>query len=97
MHYGREEVVVADVHMLLVYSLERRKLVDVAEFDDGDEAFDRYMELEREHLGDSSLEIVLVAADSAETIRHTHASYFDDVADGLLDLDGLIDLDGLLT
>jgi len=87
----------ADVHMLLVYSLEQGKLVDIEEFDDGEEAFDRYMELEREHLGDSSLEIVLVTADSAETIRHTHASYFgSDVTDGLLDLDGLIDLDGLL-
>lgn len=66
----------ADVHMLLVYSLESQALVEVEKFSDGDEAMRRYAEVEREHLEDSSVEIVLVAADSEATIRHTHASYF---------------------
>ncbi len=81
----------ADVHMLLVYSLQAQELIEVHEFSDADEAMARYALAEREHLEDPSVEIVLVAADSPETIRQTHASYFrGEVAAGRLDLDKLL-------
>lgn len=66
----------ANVHMLLVYSLIDQKLVAVEEYADGRKAMARYAEVERDHIKDPSVEIVLVAADSPETIRRTHASYF---------------------
>ena len=66
------------VHVLLVYSLDEQKLVRDQVFEDGKDALEAYSTAEREHLGKSNYEIVLIAADSEETIRHTHASYFDE-------------------
>jgi hypothetical protein len=68
----------ADVHVLLVYSLSERKLISHKQFSAGqyDEAFSEYAAAEAEHRGLGDVEIVLVAADSLETIRHTHGSYF---------------------
>jgi len=63
-------------HFLLVYDLERQELVEQREFSDGEQATLAYTELEREHGGDRNKEIVLVGADSIETIRSTHAHYF---------------------
>jgi vacuolar-type H+-ATPase subunit F/Vma7 len=67
-------------HFLLVYDLVGQQLMRQLEFQDGDDAAAAYRELEREYQGRSDLEIVLVGADSIETIRRTHAHYFDQVA-----------------
>jgi len=67
-------------HFLLVYDLARQELVRQLEFHDGDEAAAAYRELENEHQGRADLEIVLVGADSIDTIKRTHAHYFDQVA-----------------
>jgi chromosome segregation and condensation protein ScpB len=67
-------------HFLLVYDLARQELVRQLEFHDGDEAAAAYRELEGEYRGRSDLEIVLVGADSIETIKQTHAHYFERVA-----------------
>lgn len=68
----------ADVHVLLVYSLGEGKLLHYDEFSSSeqDEAFTAYAKAEAEHRVTNDVEIVLVAADSIETIRHTHGSYF---------------------
>jgi len=66
------------VHVVLVYSLREQKLVDLQEFDNDHDAHVAYVALEREHLFDSDVEIVLVAADSIDTIKATHGSYFDE-------------------
>lgn len=68
----------ADVHLLIVYSLIEQKLLSQREFttDEQDEAFQAYALAEEEHRNLSDVEIVLVAADSLATIRHTHGSYF---------------------
>jgi vacuolar-type H+-ATPase subunit F/Vma7 len=66
------------VHFLLVYDLTQQMLVKQEEFADGDEAAAAYAALEREYSGRKDLEIVLVGADSIETIRQTHAHYFDE-------------------
>ncbi len=68
----------ADVHVLLVYSLDEQKLLTHREFSasEQDEAFSAYAAAEAEHRDLNDVEIVLVAADSLATIRHTHGSYF---------------------
>lgn len=83
----------ADVHVLLVYSLEQQTLLSHREFseEEKDEAFDAYTTAEAEHRGLNDVEIVLVAADSLETIRHTHGSYFrGDLSAMTLDLEKLL-------
>lgn len=65
------------MHYLLVYDLVAQRLVRQKEFSDGDEAAMEYATLEREYKDRDDLEIVLVGADSIETIKRTHAHYFD--------------------
>jgi hypothetical protein len=64
-------------HFLLVYDHGQRKLVHRDRYEDADEAAEAYARMEREHRGDKNLEIVLVGADSIETIRKTHGNYFN--------------------
>lgn len=64
------------IHFLLVYDIAKQELVSQEEFLDATTAAERYAELEREHRGDENLEIVLVGADSMDTIRQTHGNYF---------------------
>lgn len=83
----------ADVHVLLVYSLEQQKLLSQDEFalSEQDEAFAAYVEAEAEHRDSGDVEIVLVAADSIDTIRRTHGSYFrEDVRSVNLALEELL-------
>jgi hypothetical protein len=65
------------IHFLLIFDLDQQKLVGCEEFKDADEAAARYAQLERDHRqrGDR-VEIVLVGADSIETLRQTHGNYF---------------------
>jgi hypothetical protein len=67
-------------HFLLVYDLAAQCLIEQQEFSDGGEAASAYSALEREYQGREDLEIVLVGADSIETIKRTHAHYFDAAA-----------------
>ena len=62
-------------HFLLLHDPRRRRL-DVMEFDDAAAAIAAYSALELEHLGQPDLEIVLLGADSLDTIRKTHGHYF---------------------
>jgi hypothetical protein len=51
--------------------------VSVEEFGtDGQAAATAYSEREREHAGDPNVEVVLVGADSLDTIRKTHSHSF---------------------
>lgn len=66
------------IHFLLVYDVERQALVSAPrEFSDPSEAASAYAELEQEHRNEPNLEIVLIGADSLETIKSTHGNYFD--------------------
>jgi hypothetical protein len=72
------------IHFLLVYDLDRRELVgDPREFHSPSEAAAAYAELEQEHRHDANLEIVLIGADSFETIKSTHGNYFDGNREGV--------------
>jgi len=73
------------VHYLLVYDHKQEKLLEAKEFTNAAEAAAAYAELEANHREDSNLEIVLVGADSLETIRLTHGNYFDGETPAALD------------
>jgi hypothetical protein len=65
-------------HFLLVFDHERGELVEVQEFGrDSDAAVTAYAAKERELAGRKMVEIVLIGSDSLETVRLTHANYFD--------------------
>ncbi|ACY23489.1 hypothetical protein Gbro_4347 [Gordonia bronchialis DSM 43247] len=66
------------VYFLLVYSVDDGRLVDdPAEFVDREEAIERYDATERLYRGKlNRYEIVLIAADSIETVMTTHGHYF---------------------
>ena len=68
------------IHFLLIYNIEMGRLVEICEFSDAAAAVARYAELERRYAGQGNFEIVLVGADSIETIKQTHAHYFERVA-----------------
>lgn len=65
----------AVVHFLLVYDLKEGRLRSSNSFDDPDAASLAYAAAEQEHRDD--VEIVLVGADSIETIMRTHGHYFE--------------------
>lgn len=68
------------IHFLLVFDHAQGKLVECKEFTSSDEAVQAYAEKEREVVergGPSRLEVVLIGSDSIDTVRQTHANYFD--------------------
>jgi hypothetical protein len=66
------------LHFLLVFDHERGELIDMREFGgDGDAAVAAYAAKEQEFQGRDRVEIVLVGSDSLDTVRLTHANYFD--------------------
>lgn len=66
-------------HFLLVFDHDLGRLVKEQDFGaDSLAAMAAYAELEREHgPRDTNVEIVLIGSDSIETVRLTHANYFD--------------------
>ncbi len=64
------------IHFLLVFDHATQQLVVRRDFDNAGEAADAYTELEHAHRGEPNLEIVLIGADSIETIQKTHGNYF---------------------
>ncbi|MGA8803734.1 MAG: hypothetical protein WB462_10240 [Solirubrobacterales bacterium] len=71
-------------HFLLIYNTKTQKLLDAKDLgtseDDAAQTYSEYEERYRDH---NDVEIVLVGADSLETIKTTHSHYFD-AADGEL-------------
>jgi hypothetical protein len=65
-------------HFLLVFNHEAGHLVRVEEFGtDIVSALAEYNKLEREYLNSPMMDIVLIGSDSIETVKITHANYFD--------------------
>jgi hypothetical protein len=65
------------VHFLLVYDRQQQKLLFEHGYEDPAEALKAYEEAEAKHRHDQHMEIVLVGADSIETVRLTHGNYFE--------------------
>jgi hypothetical protein len=64
-------------HFLLIYDVEKGELREPPrEFARSDRAVRAYEALEREHLRDESVQIVLLGARSLEAIKVTHANFF---------------------
>lgn len=65
-------------HFLLVFDHEAGHLVEQVDFGtDGPRAVKAYSAKETEYRDRKDIEIVLVGSDSIETVRMTHANYFD--------------------
>lgn len=75
-------------HFLLVYRLDTREL-KVEEFgEDQQAAVAAYAVREEQFRGKDTVEVVMVAADSLDTVRTTHSHYFAGGDDASL-LDGV--------
>ena len=68
-------------HFLLIYDQGRGVLLEEPhEFESATEASAAYEAAERRHESDHErVEVVLVASDSLETVKRTHANFFSDV------------------
>lgn len=65
------------IHFLLVFSHAEQRLIDKQQFVDVNEAAEAYRAAEERYRGHSDeFEVVLVGADSIETIEKTHGHYF---------------------
>lgn len=65
-------------HFLLVFDHVQGHLIQEEHFhEDGPAALAAYALKESEYQGDRSVEIVLIGSDSIETVRLTHANYYD--------------------
>ena len=73
-------------HFLLIYDRGRGRLLEQLDLgEDGEVAAAEYSGYETEYRDHDGIEIVLVGADSIETIRETHAHYFDGVGEKAFD------------
>jgi hypothetical protein len=75
----------ADIkHFLIIYDITARR-AEVQPFGtDYDAAQEAYQAAEQQARGRSDLDVVLLSADSLETIKRTHSSYFKPAFDELL-------------
>jgi hypothetical protein len=64
-------------HYLLVFDHIRGQLIDEREFDNAPAALAAYSAAERKYDSESRIEVVLIGSDSRDTVRRTHANYFD--------------------
>lgn len=74
------------VHFLLVYSLYDRMLIHQDEFTDTKKAVTAYEAAEAEYRNSDEVarfEVVLVGADSIETVMRTHGHYFKDADEAM--------------
>lgn len=68
----------AVVHFLLVFDHAQGKLIHEQDFGhDLEAAVIAYGQMEHEHRDNQDIDIVLVGSDSIETVKVTHANYFD--------------------
>ena len=64
-------------HFLIVFDHAKGRLLSSDEFENSSEAVTAYATTERQHEGSEGMEIVLIGSDSLETIKKTHANYFE--------------------
>ncbi len=66
-------------HFLLVFDRDAGRLIETIDFGtDSRRAVEAYTAKERQFEGQPRIEVVLIGSDSLETIKVTHANYFDD-------------------
>lgn len=67
-------------HYLMVFHRPSGRVVYSAEYTDRHEALRARFDAEREYLDESDIEVVVLAADSKDALKRTHARYFKPVA-----------------
>jgi len=68
-------------HFLLIYNHDEQRLVEARDLGNrGQEAAQTYADCEQRLRDKTGIEIVLVGADSLDTIRQTHGHYFNESA-----------------
>ncbi len=68
-------------HFILVFDHTKGRLVDEKHFGvDSQAAVTCYSELEKKFREQKNMDIVLVGSDSIETVKVTHANYYDGTA-----------------
>jgi hypothetical protein len=69
-------------HFLLIYDVSSQQLIEALDLGArGRVAAETYSEYEQKYRDREGIEIVLIGADSLETIRRTHAHYFGEADD----------------
>jgi hypothetical protein len=69
-------------HFLILYDVARQALIETIDMGtDGNAAVDAYARYEDKYRDQRDIEIVLIGADSIETIKRTHSQYFAEVGD----------------
>lgn len=63
-------------YFILIYDVPSRSLEVEEHGPDYRAAAERYSELEEQHRENAGIEVVLVGADSLDTIKRTHSHYF---------------------
>lgn len=64
-------------HFLLVFDHGAGHLIHTEEFGDAEQALTAYAFTESEYGDRKDIEVVLIGSDSFETVKRTHANYFD--------------------
>lgn len=67
------------VHYLLVFNRATGELVSIDSFQEQESATAALSVLERRHESDEQIEVVLISADSIDTLKKTHGHYFSGV------------------
>lgn len=68
------------LHFLLVFDHAEGKLIEEESFNDVDEAIAAYEQRETNYDKSHNIEVVLIGADSIETVHQTHANYYNGTA-----------------
>lgn len=71
-------------YFLLVYHLDTQEVAVESFGDDDRAAAAAYSEREHEHRDINAVEVVMVGADSLETVRKTHSHYFANTSSDLV-------------
>lgn len=64
------------IHFLLVFNRATGELVSIDQFEEQDQATSALSLIERSHEDDDQIEVVLISADSVDTLKKTHGHYF---------------------
>lgn len=65
------------VHFLIVFDAAHGSLLELSQFDDADAAVEAYELVEGQYRDRHEVQVVLVASDSLDTVKNTHASLFE--------------------
>ena len=63
-------------HFVLIFDIPSDSLVAQDEYADSTDAHDAFSALERKHMGDTNKRVLMLSAESLETLKTTHSNFF---------------------